>query len=1401
MALGLFVLFGLSMAQEKSTTVSVKDQFKKKQVVERTAPVHAQQMAAAEQVPGKTVKPAITDLAKRGEGKTVALQLTDVRPFSSKVNAKVTLEVYMDWGDGSGYNLLMDADATAYGEEIPLEGNLYVEGETAASLEDIYAAFEYKIPADANGVYEDATVLLAGESESLEVPAGTYDAVVVNPSPASAMSPAIVYIAAGDGSMLDDVELVAGVEYVFSVSLSDNQQNDNCEFSIKAEHDLALTAITAPVNGEDLTASEDVTVLVENQGTQDIASYSLSYVVGDGETVTEQVNEALASGESTTYTFTQKADLSQEGVTYVITASVVYEGDENPANNSVSTEVFHIGPLQPPFLCDFSEESDMDYWTVIDVGEDGTTWEYSSYDGMATISYDFLYPLDDYLVTLCPVALEAGDAYLAFNYNGMSSYYPEKLEVLYGTTNDVEEMEVLVQFDPLVAGTEDLFHAHALDIAEAGNYYFAFHAYSDANMFGITIDNVEINQGTYVGTPDVAISEILLPVSACDLSATTPLQVRVANYGRADITTMKLTYVLDGGTPVEQEFGALPMQEDTLLTFTQTMDLSAIGKHVVEVEAEILTSAGNDEENLENNTAKDSLINFEPMPAPFVTDFSVPEQAANWTGDWSYDAATGGYIAALADPLISRCVILEEGASYRFTMEYTAGMSFFGMDFPETFYIVYGISGTDVTTWDTLWSEPEAYEESFVSGDASFVCEAAGNYAFGVLSSGYLWISEISVAEITDYDVRINSYALPLARLVPVEHVNGEMTVNVEVQNRGALAVSAKVDVLNGEEVLGTATVELPEADAVATAEIDFTLSGFEVDDEFTLTFRASVVDHADEDLTADNEMQKTVVVSQDEMAYDNVTDAMFADPSSWAIGSDSRLAAGIPFTLAVQDTLTEIAIGWGAPADEDVTLTIHKWDATTQILGALVYETTGTAGNESQFVRYETPGLLLDPGDYMISEASAGYILMADGSEEGILYVTSAEPPIAQSGLGYPAIRAIFGSDAVLKAKDAEATEIVSPRGDGLFAANQEVVVKVTNLGYEEVTVPVVLQVNKEEPIGPQTVTLEPYASGEVTFSADMSAPSTQYVLTAITRLEGDEDASNDTVTKVVNSVDPADPYEMNFEACQDWATEGFNPAWTSVDVDGNILGGWTSFDYPLFQQAAGFVVFNPDLMTPSLLEYAGDAVAPHSGDRYGASIFAYEGGANDDWLISPQLTLPAENAKMSFYVKSYSGDYGLEQYNVYVSGTDAELESFIQIGETREAPAEEWTLVEIDLNEYAGKAVYLAIQCVSNDVFMFMIDDILVSKPVGNEGGARVDAQLSLYPNPAEEMVRILSTDARIHHVTILNLSGAKVYESASSLNQTEFRYNVSALNAGIYFARVKTDQGTAVLKFVVR
>ena len=71
--------------------------------------------------------------------------LLPVTVSATEGTATVTLVNQSDWQDGSGYQMLMDSTATAYGTHIAPIGPL-ANGD---STEEVYAAFAYKIPTDA----------------------------------------------------------------------------------------------------------------------------------------------------------------------------------------------------------------------------------------------------------------------------------------------------------------------------------------------------------------------------------------------------------------------------------------------------------------------------------------------------------------------------------------------------------------------------------------------------------------------------------------------------------------------------------------------------------------------------------------------------------------------------------------------------------------------------------------------------------------------------------------------------------------------------------------------------------------------------------------------------------------------------------------------------------------------------------------------------------------------------------------------------------------------------------------------------------------------------------------------------------------------------------------------------
>ncbi|MCK9398413.1 MAG: choice-of-anchor J domain-containing protein [Bacteroidales bacterium] len=267
-----------------------------------------------------------------------------------------------------------------------------------------------------------------------------------------------------------------------------------------------------------------------------------------------------------------------------------------------------------------------------------------------------------------------------------------------------------------------------------------------------------------------------------------------------------------------------------------------------------------------------------------------------------------------------------------------------------------------------------------------------------------------------------------------------------------------------------------------------------------------------------------------------------------------------------------------------------------------------------------------------------------------------------------------------------------------------------------------------------------------------------------------------------------------LDFEEQADWDMT-FN-LWSVVDVDGSSTFPIPDVTFPHSQEPMAFIAFNPATTTPPM---TGDPeIQPHGGVRFGACMDAADPTfLNDDWMISPQITLGI-NSSITLWVKSYTGEYGLERYNVLVSTTDMDPASFTAIsGSTpMEAPTV-WTEVTFDLAAYDGQTVYVAIQCVSEDALAFMIDDVSIDFLVGMPEQSQ-DVEIAIYPNPVTDQLNITS-GVEMTQVDIFNQLGQKVYSQV--VKDTNFNMNTTGFNAGVYFVRITTDEGIATKKIMVK
>ena len=145
-----------------------------------------------------------------------ALMVLALVPLGAAADDTVTVTLTAGdvWEDGSGYQMLLDADATAYGTIIPESGPLTSSGDASAAT---YAEFEYKIPTNADGSLSTSNIVI-NNSVTITIPAGTYDWCIPNPTPGDRMWIASEKGTAG-GGRADDFVFEAGHSYEFTVSL------------------------------------------------------------------------------------------------------------------------------------------------------------------------------------------------------------------------------------------------------------------------------------------------------------------------------------------------------------------------------------------------------------------------------------------------------------------------------------------------------------------------------------------------------------------------------------------------------------------------------------------------------------------------------------------------------------------------------------------------------------------------------------------------------------------------------------------------------------------------------------------------------------------------------------------------------------------------------------------------------------------------------------------------------------------------------------------------------------------------------------------------------------------------------------------------------------------------------
>lgn len=474
-----------------------------------------------------------------------------------------------------------------------------------------------------------------------------------------------------------------------STGISRKPDNGTCVGSF-SDNDLMMDAVTNPMTGRigtqtALSSSQVLTLLIRNLDDASATSYKISYQINGGAWQTQTLS-TLSANSSATVSFSG-LNMAAAG-TYVIRAAIQNLSGTDPVtsndtivttvkqlqNNTLNlsssafTDDFESAPAMT-LMADtlgFTSNERWDYYNSNDTGRLRTLVDNEiTISGSRSLSMDILYqagqpPAFNQLVGTFDLSsyTSASELRLEFDYKLHGKPKVADSNKVWVRGSDINTWVPLFAYD-LNADPGKVNHTSSLSLTDALNA--ASQTFSSASQIrfgqfdtsliesntdgnGLSLDNVKL----YLVNKDVGLSTVTAPAAVnCALGSSTPVTVTVFNGVNTSVSNLGLHYQLDGGTVVNETLASLAGKTSTSYTFTQNMNASASGAHLVKIWTDL-----NGDDVPGNGT-----IYFSFRNEPLITSFPYLENFESndgyyWTEGtkktWAWGTPAGQHIAKAA---------------------------------------------------------------------------------------------------------------------------------------------------------------------------------------------------------------------------------------------------------------------------------------------------------------------------------------------------------------------------------------------------------------------------------------------------------------------------------------------------------------------------------------------------------------------------------------------------------------------------------------------------------------------------------------------------------------------------------------------------------------------------------